>query len=311
MRGMGILASVIAFAILAGCGQEVEPAAEEAKARIILVTGATGTQGGAVASELLERGYAVRALTRNPDKPAARALAAAGAEVVRGDFEDPKSLLAAMRGAYGVFAVTDYWEHGGAKEAEHGRALVYAAEDSGIAHFVFSSVAGADADTGLAHFETKLAIEQMLNESALAYTVLRPVEFMDNWRNRLDTLRAGIFPDPRDSADMHQWIAASDIGFFVGEAFDHPDDWMGRTEEIAGDEMSIGELLAVMTDVFGRPVQQERVSWADFEAQAGPEVTAMYRWFAAEGYTVNLEALRSRYPNLVSVRDYLLALKNE
>ena len=73
---------------------------------------------------------------------------------------------------------------------------------------MFSSVAGADGDTGIAHFDSKFEIEEMLGESDLDYTIVRPVEFMDNWRYARDELLAGRYTNPRSPQDRHQWIAA-------------------------------------------------------------------------------------------------------
>lgn len=297
--------------VASGCSQAPESTAGTGAVPVILVTGATGTQGGAVARELLSRGYQVRALTRNPGQPAAAALAALGADVVQGNYDDTESLQRAMEGATGVFAVTDFWEHGKAREIEHGRALIAAAEDSGVGHFVFSSVAGADDDTGLAHFDSKLEIEQTLADSDLAYTVLRPVEFMDNWRYAREALMNGQYINPRSANQPHQWIAASDIGFFAAEAFDNPDTWTGRVVEIAGDELTLRELVAVMSDVLGRPVEHVQVSWEDYESEAGAEITAMQRWFSEYGYDVNVEELRRQYPNLLTVRDWLQAFADD
>jgi len=114
--------------------------------------------------------------------------------------------------------------------------------------------------------------------------------------------------NPRSPTDRHQWIAASDIGFFAGEAFSDPDAWIGRIQAIAGDEKTLAELTTIMSDVFGRPVEHVQVSYDQFEEAAGGEIAEMYRWFAEEGYDVNIEALRSEYPNLETVREYLAAL---
>lgn len=300
-----IFAACVALALLAGCGGDSATGTNPDAPATILVTGATGTQGGAVARELLERGYAVRALTRNPEQPAARGLVALGADVRQGDYDDPPSLDAAMEGVHGVFAVTDFWEHGFEAEIRHGVNLVAAAETAGVQHFVFSSVAGADSETGLAHFDSKHEIEQILRDSELDFTILRPVEFMDNWRYSLDDLRAGRYRNPRPPGDRHQWIAAADIGFFAGEAFDDPENWLGRTEAIAGDELTLGELAGVMSDAFGRPVEYVQVPWDSWEEAMGEEMSAMYRWFSESGYDVNIEALRERYPELTTVREYL------
>ncbi|MGA7690482.1 MAG: NmrA family NAD(P)-binding protein, partial [Jiangellales bacterium] len=80
--------------------------------KLITVVGATGAQGGATARALLkDETFAVRAVTRDPDSDAARALADAGAEVVRADIDDAASLLGALEGAYGAFFVTFFWAH--------------------------------------------------------------------------------------------------------------------------------------------------------------------------------------------------------
>src|SRR5512134_1277707 len=88
-----------------GCGRERREASMKNKSSIILVTGATGRQGGAVARELLSHGHKVRAMTRRPDSPAAKELANRGAEVRAGDLDDEASLERAVAGAWGVFAM--------------------------------------------------------------------------------------------------------------------------------------------------------------------------------------------------------------
>src|SRR5919112_2963739 len=96
--------------------------------RLVLVTGATGQQGGAVAHSLLGRGFGVRALTRDPEKPEAKVLAESGAEVARGDLEDRSSLDRALEGVHGVFSVQNFWEAGYDREIEQGKRLVDTAE---------------------------------------------------------------------------------------------------------------------------------------------------------------------------------------
>ena len=138
---------------------------------------------------------------------------------------------------------------------DSGRQLVDAAERAGVKHFVFSSVAGADSDSDLPHFDSKAQIEAYLRNSAVEYTIVRPVEFLDNLRDLRAELMAGSFVDPRDSEKRHQWIAAHDIGFFVGEAFDNPAIWIGVMEEIAGVEMTLTEFTAAISTVLSVDVQ--------------------------------------------------------
>src|SRR3954468_13435024 len=102
--------------------------------RIILVSGATGRQGARVARQLLRAGWRVRALTRNPAGQEARALGGLGAELAVGDLRRPETLAAPLRGVHGVFAVTEFWEHGYAGEVAQGRALVDAAAAAKVSH---------------------------------------------------------------------------------------------------------------------------------------------------------------------------------
>jgi len=116
------------------------------KNSLVLVTGATGRQGGAVARELLSHGYKVRALTRKPGANAARELASLGAEVVRSDLDDADSLKAALKGVWGVFSVQNR-EAGVAREEQQGKRLAKLAKAAGVEHFVYSSVASASASS--------------------------------------------------------------------------------------------------------------------------------------------------------------------
>lgn len=304
MKKLLALILICAMPLFSACGS-----AEDAEERrTILVTGATGTQGGAVARELVKRGYDVRGLTRSPKSNRSQALEELGVEMVKGDFDDAMSLAAAMKDVYGVFAVTLFWQYGYDKEIAHGRQMIDAAKRAGVQHFVFTSVAEADSGTGIPHFDSKYEIEKLLLASGLNYSVVRPVEFMNNIHFSKERIMGGVLADPRSSDRRHQWIAASDIGFFVGEMFDNPEEWLGKAIDIAGDEMTIGEYAEVLSDCLGVAVRYEQMSWDEFEAASGEEMTLMYRWFDEPGYRVDVGALRERYPNLTSMRDYLEGL---
>lgn len=294
--------------LVTGCTDSGDAVDESQGAPTILVTGATGTQGGAVARELLGRGFEVRGLTRNPGSERAQALAALGARMVQGNFDDVDSLVAAMAGADGVFAMTDFWEHGYDREVQHGRNLVDAAKAAGVDHFVYSSVASARDETGLPHFESKGEVEAYIQESGLTYTIVRPVEFMDNVRWARDMILDGHYVDPRGPDSSHQWIAVSDIGFFVGEAFSRPDDWAGRALDIAGDELTVGEYISSLAIASGVDVQHVQPSWEEYEQQAGEEMAHMMRWFDQQGYAVDVAALRERFPELLTQEQFLRSL---
>lgn len=272
--------------------------AEKADDHLVLVVGATGTQGGAVARHLLSRGVRVRALTRDPDQDAARTLGEEGAEIVRGDLEDRDSLAPALEGAWGAFGVQTFHEHGLEAEVEQGRRLIDAARDVGVKHFVQASVSGADEDTGIPHFETKTRVEEALRDSGLRHTILRPVFFMENWLG-WDDWREGGITLPLSPETTLQQIAATDIGAFAAMAFHDPDAWAGRSVGLAGDERSMEEIAAALGRGAGRPVSYTQIPWDAFEEAMGEEMTVMFRWFEETGYSVDIEARRAEHPALL------------
>ena len=223
--------------------------------RTIVVTGATGQQGGATARHLLAAGWPIRILVRDPAKPGAVEFARAGAEVVVGDLLDPDSLRAAFEGAYGVYSMQTWRGPGGiAAEKEAGFNVAQAAADAGVAHLVYSSVGGADRAPEVAHFVSKHEIEQRIAALGLPATILRPVFFMDNFRWQAAGIQAGKLVQGVKPTTRLQLIAVDDIGAFAALAFGAPDEWIGRTLEIAGDELTLVEVAEVFAERLGRPV---------------------------------------------------------
>ena len=127
-------------------------------ARTILVTGATGHQGGSLIRALRGSGFALRAMTRKPDSDAARALAGQRVDIVHGDLDDAESLRRALDGAWGTFAVQNTWEAGVEKEEEQGHRFARLAREAGVQHFVYASVGSAHRHTGIPHFENKARV---------------------------------------------------------------------------------------------------------------------------------------------------------
>ena len=273
--------------------------------RVILVSGATGHQGGTVARNLLEWGFAVRALTRDKDKAAAKELADLGAEVFGGDLEDRASIEQALDGVYGVFSVQQFMETGVEGEVRQGVLLADAARAAGVEHFVYSSVGSAHRETGIPHFESKFEVEEHVRASGVPYTVLRPVFFMQNWEFMREPILGGTLPQPLDPDKPLQMIDADDIGVFAAMAFDDPERWIGREVDIAGDELTMPEIAGTLSRVIGHNVDYFQVPWEGFEEQMGEEYAVMYRWFNDHGYEANIAALRDEYPGLVSFEQYL------
>jgi uncharacterized protein YbjT (DUF2867 family) len=275
--------------------------------KLILVTGATGQQGGAVARQVLKQpGFTVRALTRDSAKAAAEALAETGAEVFEGDLDNPTSIERALEGAWGVFSVQNFAETGYAGEIRQGKALAEAARAAGVEHIVYSSVVSADQKTGLPHFESKWQIEQDVAHSGLSYTILRPAFFMQNWYNYMrEPILNGTLPLPLSQQTRLQQISIKDIGAIAAKAFQNPAKWSGRTLELAGEELTMQRVVETLSRVLGRNVKYVQVAWDQFRQSAGEEMTKMYQWFNDVGYHVDIASLRKEFPNLATLEQVL------
>jgi uncharacterized protein YbjT (DUF2867 family) len=274
--------------------------------RLILVCGATGSQGGAVARSLLDRGFRVRALTRDPQKPEAQALAEQGAEVVQGDMEDRSAMEGVLvEGIYGVFSVQNFWETGYDREVQQGKIVAEAAKAAGVEHFVYSSVGSTYRQTGIPHFESKWEVENHVRQIELPYTILRPVFFMQNWEWTREMVLGGTLAQPLDPDKPFQQVAVEDVGAFAAIAFENPDRWIGREVDLAGDEQTMPEIAETFGRVIGREVNYYQVPWDQFKEQMGEEFTVQYRWFNDVGYEADIAALRQEYPELTTFERYL------
>jgi uncharacterized protein YbjT (DUF2867 family) len=273
--------------------KEVKMGGSKNDERIILVTGATGRQGGAVYQHLQKKGFELRALVRDPNSNKARQLMRHGEKVFQGSLDDLDSLMRAMDGVYGVFSVQPYT----AGEIQQGVAVIEAAKRQSVSHLVYSSVGSVDENTGSPHFETKVEVEEHLRSSGLQYTILRPVFFMENWQRKFgESIRNGQLQQPLSPTTNLQMVAVDDIGAFAALAFEHPSKWKNRTFSLAGDELSMRQIADAFSRVAARDVKYVQVSWDQFEKNMGQELTVMYRWFEKKGFHFNIEEMQREYP---------------
>ncbi|TDE47516.1 NmrA/HSCARG family protein [Nonomuraea mesophila] len=271
---------------------------------LILVTGATGNQGGAVVDAMLEHPdqWQVRALTRDPSSAAARALTARGVDVVAGDMADEDSMRRALRGASGVFGVQNSRTAGLKGEVRQGTTLVDAARDAGVEHFVYASVGGAERVRGIPHFDTKWEIEQHLRASGLPATVLRPTTFMDVFTMRGASVGLGMMAAALGPHKPLQMIAVRDIGVFARLAFEHPDTYAGQNLELAGDQLTVPRIAATLKAA-GRPGRYARLPKVLLRAM-GKEARMLF-WFGESGYDADIPALREQHPGLLTLMHWL------
>jgi uncharacterized protein YbjT (DUF2867 family) len=273
--------------------------------RTILVTGATGRQGGAVARHLRQRGFPVRGLVRDTSAPAARKLMDQGVEIVRGDFDDRASLAKAMDGAYGVFSVQNRGDSGVDGEVRQGRAVADAAQRAGVRHLVYTSAAAADQRTGISFIESKGRIEEHIRNLGVPYTILRPVFFMENWLSMRGMIAAGEIALPLSPDRTLQQIAVDDIGGVAAAAFEHVGKWQGRAVELVGDEPAMQAMAGLFSRAAGREVHYKQIPWDRFEQSQGPEWTQFYRYMQDTGIRTDIAALRQEYPRLTTLAAWI------
>ena len=262
--------------------------------RTVLITGATGHQGGAVAHALDGKGFDIRAMTRKPGSDAAQALARTGAQIVQGDLNDAASLKKALAGAWGVFAVQNTWEAGVEGEEEQGKRLATLAREAGVQHFVYTSVGSADRKTGIPHFENKFRIEGTVRSLKFSsHVILRPVFFMENltsaWFLNGDTLVAAMPP-----ATMLQMIAVEDIGKFGARAFTDAAKLAGREIDIAGDAVTMPQAAAALSKGLGRTITFVSIPIAEVRKNSA-DMAIMLEWFERVGYDADIPALEREF----------------
>jgi uncharacterized protein YbjT (DUF2867 family) len=275
--------------------------------KIIAVTGATGQQGGAVARKLLADGWKVRALTRDAGKPAAQELKALGAEIVPGDMEDRAQLDAAFQGAYGVFSVQNFWlpNVGFEGEIRQGKNVADAAKAAGVQHLVYSSVGAAHRGMGQKHFESKWIVEQHIHSLDIPYTILRPAAFFENFNwERASILNGNFNALGLRPEKERQFIAVEDVAVFVALAFANPEQYLGKTIELAGDGMTEPQIADTFAKVIGRPVKLTMPTGGSGR-RSDEEMKAMFIFFNGQAYDADIPALRKLHPELLTLEEYL------
>jgi len=273
----------------------------------IAITGVTGSQGGATARRLLRDGWRVRGLTRNTGSAGARAMAAAGAELIQGDMGDRAALDRLVDGAHGVYGVTDFFRNGLVKEVEHGRLIAEAARDARVAHVVFPSVGLADRNSGVPYLEAKWAIEKHLERTGVPLTVIRPTLFLEDlvelryaapvWWG---TVRRLVGKDKR-----LLWIAVADVGAIAARVFASPETFIGQKLTLAGDFRSFTEAKEIFKRVRGRaPLALPLPVWLT-RRLVNADLVPMWEWLGRNPIEGDVDAIRRIHPELMDMETWL------
>jgi uncharacterized protein YbjT (DUF2867 family) len=267
--------------------------------RLVLVTGATGSQGGSVVQALLEQGHQVRGMTRNADSSVAEKLRQRGVEVVAGDFIDQDSLVRAASGVDTIFTMTTPFEEGVEAETAQGIAITKAAKEAGVGHLIYSSVANADKATGIPHFDSKYEVEKHIASTGVPYTIIAPVYFMENLTTpwSVPELRQGKLALALPADQPLQQIAVRDIGAFAAAIIERRETVFGHRYDIAGDELSGEKSAAIFSEATGRNIQYVSFPPDALRAQS-EDMALMFEWLNDTGYSADIAGLRRDFPEV-------------
>src|SRR6202795_4994739 len=262
----------------------------------VVVTGSTGKQGGAVARGLLDRGHKVRAVTRDPNSKQAKLLADAGASLVTASLEDTAAIVKALERATSLFAMTTPF--GGTEtEIRQGVATADAAKAAGV-HLVFTSVGSANRQTGVPHFESKYEVEKHIAKIGVRATILAPVFFMENLYFGKAQLAKGTYAVALPPTRALAQVAVADIGAVAVRVLEDVGRFTGKRFDLASDELTGNDALAILSRVTGRPFSYYQVPLDVIRQRMGEDAVRMYEWFDRVGFTVDRAALRREFPDV-------------
>ena len=284
--------------------------------KTIVVFGATGAQGGSVARSLLARGaFNVRALTRKPESAAAGELRKLGAEVVAVDLDDAPSIAAALRDAYGVFGVTNFWEHFG-KEEQQGRNLVNAVAAANVAHFIYSTLPPIEEETGgklkSPHFDIKAAHEQLARDLGIPSTFVHVPFYYENFLYFFPPRPAEdgtfVFGFPQGDTPLAA-ISVADVGDLVAPMFEQPEKYIGKVVKPAGDELPPQTYAEVMSRVTGATIRYAYMPREAFAALGFPgaeDLADMFEYYRTliPSRRRDIETCREIAPDLQSLETW-------
>jgi uncharacterized protein YbjT (DUF2867 family) len=275
--------------------------------KTIVVTGATGRQGGAVTRVLLKDGWHVRALTRNASSVKAQSLSALGAEVVQGNMDDRQSLETAFKGAYGVYSVQNPMLSSVEAEVRQGKLVADVAKSAKVQHLVYGS-AGTGKPTGIGSWDSKLQIEAHLKALGIPLTILRPMAFMELMTDK------GFYPPvstwylmPKfmGAARRVGWITVDDLGIIAAKAFASPEKFVGQDIKLASDVKSIEECRAIYKNLTGKiPLRFPMPVWM-FKRFVGSDLITMWQWLRTGDIDLNTEPTHVIHPSALNIDTWL------
>jgi uncharacterized protein YbjT (DUF2867 family) len=285
-----------------------------------LIFGVTGNIGGAVARELLKRGWHVRAVTRTPGSEKAEDLSGLGVEVVQGDMDNRASLEVVFDGMPWVLSVQNWVTSGVDGEIRQGKLVADVARSVGVEHLVYASAGTGERGSGIPHFENKIVVEDYMRQLELPCTIVRPTPFMEllSEKQFYPAMGSwGVEPRVVGWETPLPWVAVHDLGLAIANVFEEPKTWIGRDISLCSDVKTFRESQAIFVAIDGKkPLRIPYPLWL-FSKMAGDEFVDMWHWMVGfvlnqgpEGLRNMVEASREVSPQLLDMESWLKMKRN-
>ncbi len=263
-----------------------------ANQRKILVTGATGQQGGSLATLLLQKKHKVYALTRNTQSAAAQDLRNKGANIVKGDLDDSDSLKRAVKDVQSVFLMGTPFEDGTEGETRRGKLMAEIAKENKVEHLVYSSVANADKNTGIPHFQSKYKVEQHIKNLGIPHTIIGPTFFMENFLG--PGLEQGQLALPLSSSTILQQSALENIAEFSALVLERRKPFLGKRIDIASDEITGEQAAKILSNELGYTIRYVQIAFERVR-ESNEDMARMYEWYEKVGTGIDIISLHRKY----------------
>ena len=278
------------------------------------MVGATGLQGGAVSRRLLEEGWRVLALTRNPDGKGARGLASLGAEVVQADSEDRAQLERAFAGVHGVYSVQNHHICGYDGEIRQGKNVADAVVAAKVSHLVYASTGNGLPGTGIGSWDAKVTVAEHARSLGVPLTVLRPTAFMELMTEKRFYPQASVWhvmPKIMGETRPVGWLTVEDLAVIAEKAFADPATFLEADISLAGDVLSISQCREIWREVMGRRPRRFPMPVRLFERFTGTDETTMWRWLRENDMHFDTKQTREIHSGARTLRDWLAHRKGQ
>ncbi|MEO7802233.1 MAG: NmrA/HSCARG family protein [Ginsengibacter sp.] len=276
--------------------------------KTFFVTGGTGNQGGAVTTNLLKQGFTVKVLTRNANSAKAQNLKKLNVVLVEGDLNNADTYRQDLQDVYGIFSVQTF-EKGVEKEINQGITLATLGKEIGVTHFLYSSVFGANLNTGVPHMDSKLKIENHIKQIGLPFTIIRPTSLYENFL--IPQVKKGILKgklvQPINRDTIQQYIAAEDIGKAAAKIFQNRDTYLGKTIPLATEQLSPQEIADIFSNVLNKKIEYQKLPVLITRLFLGTKLYKMFKWMNEESSFLkeDIESTQKEFPNLTSLKSWI------